>query len=69
MRGLIVEKLSNYADIADQAQKKLSYVTSWENSKKAALEAKLRKIEATNPLSLRININDSPPVYYFYLCA
>lgn len=36
--------------VLNRAQKKLSAVAAWENSKKASLEAKLKKIEVTWPL-------------------
>jgi len=31
--------------IDDRAAKKLAYITSWENAKKAEMEAELKKIE------------------------
>lgn len=33
--------------LMNRAQKKVSAIVAWENSKKAALEAKLSKIEVT----------------------
>lgn len=36
---------SNYAETVNRAQKKFSAVAAWENSKKASVEAQLRKME------------------------
>lgn len=38
-------------ELLNRAQKKLSSVAAWENSKKASVEAKLRKIEVILLLS------------------
>jgi hypothetical protein len=46
------------AMIDDRAAKKLAYVTSWENAKKAEMEAELKKIEVGDQVA-----DKSPSLY------
>lgn len=44
-------------NLMSRAQRKLSSITAWENSKKAAKEAELRKLEVRTSVYLIITLN------------